>query len=371
MLTTMWEEAEKPMVFQNDYWFDILPLIRDEREGDIAGKWLVFGPTAELHSLVEKVDALVESGGLRAAKIARKIPDFDPFPDAQCVLCAFTSNNSAEKERVRLLLNKALGLETTIWKSEEQTERDWDTAGWLAIRAEINSIRRSLASGVSPSEVELAHERIACLSDNLKKQLKEHPDHVPEAQLSDLQVSMSELEAGIASRNGELVIQDRMESLEAKVDQVMKRLQNVMAQNAESKDEAFVFVVMPFSEPHIDTFDAIKRAMLKVHPDFKVQRVDQQPSAIAITDEIHRSIRKAGLVICDLSDARPNVYYELGFAKGIGQRIICIAREGTTIHFDAYGLKVMFFRTYRELEDRLFSEGQQLLILAGPKSLET
>lgn len=36
----------------------------------------------------------------------------------------------------------------------------------------------------------------------------------------------------------------------------------------------------------------------------------------------------------DLSHERPNVYFELGFARGLGKAVITIAREGTSIHFD-------------------------------------
>ena len=356
------------MVLQDNYWFDIVPSHEDPQILSIAGKWLVFGSTTDLHSVVKKVDALVESGSLPAAKIARKISGFDPFPDSPCVLCAFTSDSPAEKERVKLLLKQALNLEATVWKSDEQTRRDWDKDGWLAIRAEINSIQRALASSVSAPEFKSAHKRIAVLSDRLKKQLKDHPTQMTEAQLSGLQSVVSKLEAGVASRSAESAIQEQMRGLEAKVEEVLKRLQKVSAENVESRDETFIFVIMPFSEPHIDTFDAIERAILRVQRDLKVRRVDQQPGAIAITDEIHRSIRKAGLVICDLSDERPNVYYELGFAKGIGQRLICIAAEGTRIHFDAYGLKVLFFRTHRELEQKLASEVEQLLNVTAAKS---
>lgn len=354
------------MVLQNNYWFDIVPSKLEDSRPDIAGKWLVFGPTETLHALVQRIDALVESGRLPAAKIARKIPEFDPFPDSPCVLCAFTSDRAREKENVQLLLTEELGLETTLWKSDEQTARDWDTNGWLSIRAEINSIRKALATGIPASGSEAAKKRITELSQRLRTLLEDEPSRLSEGRLSGLQSSILELEAGLASRDSQVITEERMRSLEEKIDDFMRSLQSVMAKSVEARDEAFVFVVMPFSDPHVDTFDAIARAMSRVDARLTVQRVDQQPGAIAITDEIHRSLRKAGLVICDLTEARPNVYYELGYAKGIGQRLICVAREGTTIHFDAYGLKVLFFRTYRDLEERLFNEGRQLVGLGKP-----
>ena len=53
-----------------------------------------------------------------------------------------------------------------------------------------------------------------------------------------------------------------------------------------------------------------------------------------ITDQIVQMITSARFVVADLTHERPNVYFELGFARGLGKTVITIAREGTTVHFD-------------------------------------
>jgi hypothetical protein len=68
---------------------------------------------------------------------------------------------------------------------------------------------------------------------------------------------------------------------------------------------------------------------------------------------VREAIRKAWLIICDLTEERPNVYYELGLAHGLAKRVMCIARKGTMVHFDVYGLKTLFFESYRSLEEQL------------------
>ena len=85
------------MILQNDYWYDILPTTKGK--GRIEGKWLFF--TSKLHALTEDLDRLVEGGQIRAAKIARKLPAHDPFPEKACVLCVFTSDDPEEKQRSR------------------------------------------------------------------------------------------------------------------------------------------------------------------------------------------------------------------------------------------------------------------------------
>jgi hypothetical protein len=58
-------------------------------------------------------------------------------------------------------------------------------------------------------------------------------------------------------------------------------------------------------------------AVKKVDQQLKVERIDERPGSFAITDEIHRSIQKSDLIICDLTEERPNVYYEPGYARGL------------------------------------------------------
>jgi hypothetical protein len=132
-----------------------------------------------------------------------------------------------------------------------------------------------------------------------------------------------------------------------------------------TEDPGAVFVIMPFSEKHIDTYDAICRAVGKASASLRAERVDEIPGAKQITDEIRTAIRKAWLIICDLTEERPNVYYELGLAHGLGKPVVCIAREGTIIHFDVYGFKILFFKSYRSLETQLEREIRSLLQRAG------
>ena len=157
------------MILQNEYWYDVVPSDPGRRIKNITGKWLIFGPTEQLHSCVPHLDKLVESGDVPAAKVARKLPEFDPFPDAPCVICAFTSDDAAEKDRVKRVLQERCGLDVTNWKSDKQTYEDWDEGGWLNIRARITQIRRILDTSTVPSEIQDAKERLSLLNEKLQK----------------------------------------------------------------------------------------------------------------------------------------------------------------------------------------------------------
>ena len=85
----------------------------------------------------------------------------------------------------------------------------------------------------------------------------------------------------------------------------------------------------------------------------RAERIDEPESNERITDRILESIRKAEYVVADLSDARPNVFYEAGYAQGIGKTPIYIASTGTKLEFDLKDYPVIHFKNMKELKDRL------------------
>jgi hypothetical protein len=128
------------MIFQDEYWFNVLPS-RGRSSASLDGKWLYFGPTNELHSWLDRLNKLVEDDQIPAAKVARKLPGSDPFPDKPCVLCAFTAGDEVSKAHTQQVLRDAFNIEVSVWKSNEQTQKDWMPGGWLRLEAEINQLR--------------------------------------------------------------------------------------------------------------------------------------------------------------------------------------------------------------------------------------
>jgi hypothetical protein len=110
-----------------------------------------------------------------------------------------------------------------------------------------------------------------------------------------------------------------------------------------------VFVIMSFRRGN-GIFSAIKDECAKLK--LKATRVDENEGSGLILVETLTSIAKAEFIICDLTHERPNVYYELGYAHGIGnqpQNILLIAKEGTAVHFDISPFRVQFYSSTRRL----------------------
>ncbi len=115
---------------------------------------------------------------------------------------------------------------------------------------------------------------------------------------------------------------------------------------------AFIAMSMDPNNPELeDVLDAIKYGANKC--GVSAERVDEVQTNERITERTLESIITAEYVVVDLTCSRPNVYYEAGFAQGLGKTPIYVAKKGTEIHFDVKDYPVILYSNFRELKDSL------------------
>jgi hypothetical protein len=128
-----------------------------------------------------------------------------------------------------------------------------------------------------------------------------------------------------------------------------------------SSESNLVFVVMSFSDDMEPIFEGIAAAAASV--GLEARRVKDVSGDYRITDKIMEMILSSRLVIVDLTHERPNVYFELGYARASGKTVITIARRETQIHFDVKDWTYIPYidsRTLeRDLRERLTNELQR------------
>lgn len=116
-------------------------------------------------------------------------------------------------------------------------------------------------------------------------------------------------------------------------------------------EEGLVFVIMPFrGQEMADAYAAIKDECKKLR--LQAKRVDENTGSGFVIREITDLIEGSEFIVCDLTNERPNVYYELGYAHGVGNEamdILLIAREGTVLHFDIAPLRVQYYSSNKHL----------------------
>jgi hypothetical protein len=86
-----------------------------------------------------------------------------------------------------------------------------------------------------------------------------------------------------------------------------------------------------------------------------------------ITDEIMAQIRRSRFVVADYTSQRNSVYFEAGFALGLGVIVIptCRADEIPNLHFDIRHLNTLPWNTPAELADGL-DRRIRAVVGAGP-----
>jgi hypothetical protein len=112
-----------------------------------------------------------------------------------------------------------------------------------------------------------------------------------------------------------------------------------------------VFTIMPFTAEFDDVFKSYFAVCAE--SGFSAQRTDQSESGERIIPRILAGIRRAAFVIADVTQLRANVFYEIGFAHGMGKPVIVSAKKGTVIPFDIADIPVLFYSGPEELKEIL------------------
>jgi hypothetical protein len=117
-----------------------------------------------------------------------------------------------------------------------------------------------------------------------------------------------------------------------------------------------VFVAMWFDAEVQTLFDdAIVPAVSQA--GFRPLRIDLKEHNNKICDEIIAEIRRSRFVVADFTGSRGGVYYEAGFAHGLGKQVIWTVREDhlSGVHFDTRQYNHITYTTPKELRERLFN----------------
>jgi hypothetical protein len=107
---------------------------------------------------------------------------------------------------------------------------------------------------------------------------------------------------------------------------------HALAQTNNSSQQGFI--AMWFADEVNEAWKAIDRGIADA--GYSPLRIDQKQHNNEITDEMIAEIRKSRFLVADLTGHRNGVYYEAGFAKGLGIGVIWLCRKDELMssHFD-------------------------------------
>jgi hypothetical protein len=128
---------------------------------------------------------------------------------------------------------------------------------------------------------------------------------------------------------------------------------NLIALAEKIAESRSVLVVMSYSgrTDLEDAFDSFKEVCTEL--GYECERVDQETAGDRILPEILARLERAAFAIVDLTELRPNVFYELGYADGLRKKVVVTAKEGTELPFDVKDIPTIYWDGQRKLREDL------------------
>lgn len=101
-----------------------------------------------------------------------------------------------------------------------------------------------------------------------------------------------------------------------------------IVQNDRFYETNTAFMVMPFRNIILNEFyKANVRDYLKSKLNLIVKRADDFTDNDVIIESIYNQIQISEFIICEITECNKNVFYEIGYSKGIGKEIIFISQR--------------------------------------------
>lgn len=108
------------------------------------------------------------------------------------------------------------------------------------------------------------------------------------------------------------------------------------------KETPKAFVVMQFSSPYNELYEDVIKKVCNTF-DLSVIRADETYGPGLILADIIKQINESRLIIAEISQSNPNVFYEVGYAHALNKPTILIAEKTTKLPFDVSPFRTLFY----------------------------
>ena len=132
----------------------------------------------------------------------------------------------------------------------------------------------------------------------------------------------------------------------------------------------YVFVQIPFRQKFKNIYElGIKTAVESL--GMRCEKVDEIKLPHDILQKIYECIRKADIIISEMTDKSPNVFYETGYAHALGKPTILLSQRKKDSPFDVEHFKQIIYKKndlmslQAQLKDMLLATRREIMVNKG------
>ncbi|WP_186644165.1 hypothetical protein [Fluviispira vulneris] len=105
------------------------------------------------------------------------------------------------------------------------------------------------------------------------------------------------------------------------------------------------FCIMKFGDPYDRIYADVIKPIFKAK-DINITRSDEIFSNNYIIDDIKNQINTSEIIIAEISESNPNVFYELGYAHALKKEtiVLCDNDISSVLPFDVRGFRTVFYK---------------------------
>lgn len=122
----------------------------------------------------------------------------------------------------------------------------------------------------------------------------------------------------------------------------------------EVSEEPLCFIAMPYSPARrTEIYEGYIKGPIEANTPLKCRRVDDMTKSSQIMSDMWTLLLSCRVVIADLSEQNPNVFYELGLAHVLGKPVILIVEDFKDVPFDLQHVRTIVYGDSHRSWERL------------------
>ena len=116
-----------------------------------------------------------------------------------------------------------------------------------------------------------------------------------------------------------------------------------LGKNIDIDENDSCFVMMPFSDPLGSYYSKIYEPAIKKTGLKPVRADDDIFTTGKIIDQIWKGIKGSRVLVAELTNRNPNVFYELGLAHALDKPVVLVASNDKDVPFDLNHIRVIYY----------------------------